>query len=110
LAIARETGDKRGEAINLGRLGDSYRDQGQFAPATEHYEKALAIARQMDDKRGEGYSILSLGIVYHNQGYYKRAIGFYLNAREIFLSLGMKHQVEGVDKHLAEARAKRAEK
>lgn len=102
LAIARDTGDKRGEAINLGRLGDTLRDQGQLEAAMEQHREALDIARQMDDKRGEGYSLIDLAMDYQAMGQRDRALEHFRDGRAIFESLKSAHQVERIDKWLAE--------
>jgi tetratricopeptide (TPR) repeat protein len=110
LNIARETGDKRGEAINLGRLGDTYRDQGKLEQAVAYHERSLAIARQMDDKRGEGYSLVNLGNAYRDLRQYRKATTFFRNARDIFDSLGLKHQVAIANQYLNEVKAEQARK
>ena len=38
LAIARETGDRRGEGMTLGNLGNAYSDLGEPRKAIEYYE------------------------------------------------------------------------
>ena len=102
MTIARETADKRGEAINLGRLGDTYRDQGQIDAAIQQHEHGLALARQMDDKRGEGYGLADLATDYCLQGKVDKAAETYQQARAIFEGLGMQHIVQELDRQIAE--------
>ena len=93
-AVARETADKRGEAINLGRLGDTYRDQGQIEAAIQQHEQGLALTRQMDDKRGEGYGLADLATDYQMRGEFDKAVDAFQQARTIFDGLGMQHMVK----------------
>jgi tetratricopeptide (TPR) repeat protein len=109
LTIARETGDKRGEAINLGRLGDTFRDQGQLDTAVQHHERGLNIARQMEDKRGEGYSLADLATDYLLQKQPAKAIEHFQQARIIFDGLAMKHRVAHIDECINEAQKEKIE-
>jgi len=102
LEIARLTGDKRGEAINLGRLGDTWRDLAELDEAVRHHEQALAIARQMDDKRGEGYSLGDLGEDYLVLEDKPKAVDYLKASKSIFESLGMTSRVEALAARLTE--------
>jgi tetratricopeptide (TPR) repeat protein len=102
LTIARETADKRGEAINLGRLGDAYRDQGQIDAAIQQHEQGLALTRQMDDKRGEGYGLADLAMDYCLRGEIDKAADAFKQARGLFDGLGMQHIVKDLDRQIAE--------
>ena len=47
LALARETGDRRGEANATGSLGIVHLSLGRHADAREHHERWLALAREI---------------------------------------------------------------
>jgi tetratricopeptide (TPR) repeat protein len=68
LAIARETGDRRGEANHLGNLGRACRSLGRFTKAIEHHERSLAISRDLGDRSGERIALISLGVAHASLG------------------------------------------
>jgi tetratricopeptide (TPR) repeat protein len=59
-----EIGDRRGEAGDLGYLGDVHQAQGNYREAISFYEKQLVITRQIGDRRGEGSALDSLANAY----------------------------------------------
>ncbi len=71
--MARETGLRRGEGINLGQLGFAYTIMGQFEQAMQFYKEALAIACDVGDRREEGLQLGYLGQAYHALGQSNRA-------------------------------------
>jgi tetratricopeptide (TPR) repeat protein len=83
LAIARETGDREGEAADLGNLGNCYADLGQIPRAIELCEQALAIARETGDRQGEAADLGNLGNSYADLGQIPRAIDLYEQALAI---------------------------
>ena len=88
LAIARETGDRAGEATDLGNLASSYADLGQIARAIELYEQALAIDRETGDRAGEAVALGNLGLRYAELGQIARAIELYEQALAIARQIG----------------------
>jgi tetratricopeptide (TPR) repeat protein len=83
LAIARETGDRAGEATDLGNLASSYADLGQIARAIELNEQALAIDRETGDRAGEATDLGNLASSYADLGQIARAIELYEQALAI---------------------------
>ncbi|MGG6265839.1 tetratricopeptide repeat protein [Leptolyngbya sp. AN03gr2] len=77
LKIARETGDRHGEANSLGNLGTAYKFVGDYQRAIDFHQQSLKIKREMGDRRGEANSLNNLGSVYDFLGQYQRAIDFY---------------------------------
>ena len=77
LAIAREIGDRHGEASATGNLGLAYADLGETRRAIELYEQHLAIAREIGDRRGEANATGNLGLAYADLGETRRAIELY---------------------------------
>lgn len=50
LSIYQTIGDKHGESMSLGNLGNTFIATGDLPQAHELYQKALALARGLDDK------------------------------------------------------------
>jgi len=90
LSIARKIGDKRGEGITLGNLGNACQSLGDHKKAINNYEKALSIARKIDDKRNEGNWLSNLGTAYRSLGDYHKAIENYEQALSIARKIGDK--------------------
>ena len=61
LALAREIGDRQGEAGATGGLGNVFLSQGRYEEAGAQYEKWLALAREIGDRRGEAVATGNLG-------------------------------------------------
>ena len=74
LALYREAGDRRGEAITLGYIGNCHKRFGDYPRALELLGRALAIKREIGDRLEEGKTESHLGLVYWNMGEYARAI------------------------------------
>jgi tetratricopeptide (TPR) repeat protein len=88
LAIARETGDRDGEATALGNLANGYADLGQIPRSVELYEQALAIARETGDRQGEATHLGNLAGSYADLGQIPRAIDLYEQALAIDREIG----------------------
>ena len=73
LAIAREIGDRRGEASSLGNLGNAYHALGQYPQAIEYQQQSLAIAREIGDRTEEANSLFNLYRAYSSLGQYQQA-------------------------------------
>jgi tetratricopeptide (TPR) repeat protein len=68
LAIVRELGDRRAEALTLNNLALALVHTGSVALAVERFEQALVILRELGDKEHEGQVIANLGFVRRRQG------------------------------------------
>ena len=88
LAIAREIGDRNGEADSLGNLGAAYLSLGQYQRAIELHEQSLAIKREIGDRKGEANSLGNLGIAYKSLGQYPQAIELYEQSLAIKREIG----------------------
>ncbi len=73
LAIAREIGDRQGEARATGNLGNVFCSLGRYDEARECHERGLAIAREIGDRRGESMGTGNLGSVFCSLGRYDEA-------------------------------------
>jgi CHAT domain-containing protein/tetratricopeptide (TPR) repeat protein len=76
LAIAREIGNRYGEASSLNNLGDTYNSLGQYSKAIEFNQQSLTIFRQIGNRYGEANSLNNLGNAYSDLGQYSKAIEF----------------------------------
>ena len=54
-------GNRQGEAISLGNLGNIAEKRGDLAEAERLYQESLAIKREIGDRRGEASSLIGLG-------------------------------------------------
>jgi predicted ATPase/DNA-binding SARP family transcriptional activator/Tfp pilus assembly protein PilF len=87
LAIDRETGDRQGEAADIGALGGLYSDQGDLAAAQKALQQALEIHREAGDRQGEASDLGGLGYIAREQGDYAAARALIEKAIEITRSL-----------------------
>ena len=77
VALARQIGDRQGEASALGNLGLAYAALGQLNQAIGYYEQCLVIHREIGDRRGEGADLGNLGLAYAALSQVEKAIGYY---------------------------------
>lgn len=88
LQIARNIGDRPGEATRLGHLGIAYSYLGRSEETVNYYHQALAITRELGDKRGEAKHLGNLGLTYRELGQIDKAIEAYQQALGITRELG----------------------
>jgi CHAT domain-containing protein len=88
LAIARDLGNRQGEADSLGNLGNAYQSLGDYQQAIDFHKQSLAIARNLGDRQGEAISLNNLGVVYESIGDYQQATDFYQQSLAIARDLG----------------------
>ncbi len=88
LAIARETGDRRGEGNALGNLGNAYAELGLTRRAIDLFGQDLAIRRELGDRRGEGNALGNLGTAYADLGEVREAIDLYRQRIDIAREIG----------------------
>jgi hypothetical protein len=54
--MAKEVGDRAGEGVAYGNLGNAYASQGAFSKAIEYLVQDLAIAKEVGDRaRGRAW-------------------------------------------------------
>ena len=63
LPIAREVGDRAGEAATLNNIGAVYNGLGERQRALEYYGQALPIMREVGDRAGEATTLNNIGRV-----------------------------------------------
>ncbi|HUU15227.1 MAG TPA: CHAT domain-containing protein [Terriglobia bacterium] len=74
LALFRTAGDRRGEAITLGYIGNCHKRFGDFPKALDYLNRALAMKHELGDRLEEGKTLSHLGLVYWEMGEYPEAI------------------------------------
>ena len=70
LALYRQSGDRSGEAITLGYIGNCHKRLGDYPVALEYHDRALTMKRELGDRREEGQTLSHIGLVYWEMGEY----------------------------------------
>jgi CHAT domain-containing protein/Tfp pilus assembly protein PilF len=70
----RSAGDRRGEAITLGLIGNCHKRLGDLDRALEELRQALAMKRELGDRLEEGKTLSHLGLVLWERAEYPEAI------------------------------------
>jgi tetratricopeptide (TPR) repeat protein len=73
LALSRQLGDQRREALALQRLGVVAEEQGQYQQARQRYAESLAIHRARGNRPSEGGVLNNLGVVHRDESDYDAA-------------------------------------
>ncbi|HLH58362.1 MAG TPA: BTAD domain-containing putative transcriptional regulator [Streptosporangiaceae bacterium] len=103
LAIRRECGDLRGEAISRNNLADAYLRLGRTAEALDQFERTLSVLREAGNRYGEGAVLTGMGQAHLNLGHADEAIGYLQQGREIFVDINTPHGEDVAVHHLARA-------
>ena len=74
LALYQAAGDRRGEAVTLGLIGNCHKRFGDFPKALDYLGRALALKRETGDRLEEGKTLSHLGLVYWEMSEYPAAI------------------------------------
>jgi tetratricopeptide (TPR) repeat protein len=77
LVATRRTGDRRGQAKALHRLGSSYRGRGQFGEAISYHTQHLEVARELSHRGRQAQALMNLGSTYRDQRRFDEAIDYY---------------------------------
>jgi predicted ATPase len=88
LAIARELGDRWGQAVSLNAQAIVARDEGNLGRARALFEESLALWRELADLRGLALALSNLANLAKAQGEYARARALYEECQSIFRELG----------------------
>ncbi|MDX2006709.1 MAG: tetratricopeptide repeat protein [Meiothermus sp.] len=100
LALRRELGDQRGEAVVLNNLGVNARDQADYPTVERYSRECLHIAREVGDRQLEALSLKSLGIVLRGRGDLEAAEAHLRDSLAIFAKLGEKRVLADIYNHL----------
>ncbi len=95
LVATRRTGDRRGQAKALHRLGSSYRGRGRFDEAISYHTQHLEVARELDHRGRQAQALMNLGSTYRDQRRFDDAIGYYQQ------SLTLCREPQGVEQLIA---------
>ncbi len=93
LVIARSTGHRQGEGVELGNIGNCHHRLGEYQRAIELHTQALAINRETGHRQGEGAELGNLGICHCDLGEYPRAIELQTQALAIDRETGYRRGV-----------------
>jgi CHAT domain-containing protein/Tfp pilus assembly protein PilF len=74
LAAYRQSGNRLGEAITIGLMGNCYKRLGDYPKALELLNSSLSLKRELHDRLEEGKTLSNLGLVYWEQADYPKAI------------------------------------
>lgn len=88
LALFRKEGDRKGEAITLGLIGNCYKKFGEHQKALDSLQRALAMKREIGDRVEEGKTLSHLGLLYWEMSQYPQAIDHFNKAIAIGSDLG----------------------
>ena len=83
LALFRAEGDRKGEAITIGLLGNCYKKLGQPVKALEFLQRALTMKRELGDRAEEGRTLSHIGLLYWNTGEFTKGIDSFNSALAI---------------------------
>ncbi len=84
LEICRAIGERRGEAVVLGRMGLLHREQGRMEESRACYEAALPLHREIGDRRLEGLHLDHLGLLNLDSSRMDEARTYFEAALEIY--------------------------
>ena len=88
LAVARQAGDRLGEADTLGMLGELQRGTGDYPAAAASLAEALALYRELGDQSGQAWIFDQLGMLSTWTGDYPAAAASHQQALALFTDLG----------------------
>ncbi len=94
LHLYRQSGDRHGEAVVLGAIGNCHKHLGDLPGALQFLNQALALMRQLGDKLEEGKTLSHLGLAYWVMGDYQHAIEHLTQSIAVARELGDR-QLEG---------------
>ena len=83
LELYRHEGNRKGEAITIGYMGNAFKQLGQHAKALEYLQRSLQMKRDLGDRLEEGKTLVNIGLFYKETSDYPKAIEFLNNALSI---------------------------
>jgi CHAT domain-containing protein/Tfp pilus assembly protein PilF len=88
LALFQKAGDRKGEAVTLGLIGNCYKKFGDFPRALELLQQALGIKREIGDRLEEATTLSHLGLLHWEMGKYPEAIDYLEHSIALARELG----------------------
>ena len=86
----RATGDRKGEAIALGFIGNCYKHLGDQQLALDYLLRALELKRSTHDRLEEGRTLNHLGLLYWEMADYSKAIDYFQQSTAVAHEVGDK--------------------
>jgi CHAT domain-containing protein/tetratricopeptide (TPR) repeat protein len=83
LTLYQASGDRHGEAVTLGLIGNCYKRLGDSSKALELLGKALAMKQELGDRLEEGKTLNNIGLVYWDLAEYQTATEYFTRAISI---------------------------
>ncbi len=77
-------------ALDYFKMGEQAYQEGRYAEALKHYEKASALLKKGGKKDDHAVVLNNIGMVYNSWGQYDKAIEYYRKAMAISEDLGQK--------------------
>lgn len=105
----RAEGNRRGEAITLGLIGNCHKRLGDRTRALDLLSRALEMKRELGDEEEVGRTLSHLGLVYWELGEYDRAIAHFTEAARSGERLGSPRLEASALNNLALVRDERGE-
>jgi CHAT domain-containing protein/Tfp pilus assembly protein PilF len=84
----QKAGDRHGEAITIGLIGNCYKRLGDYPKALTFLNQALQMKRELHDRPEEGKTLSHLGLLYWDQGAYAKAIEAFNQSISIAREIG----------------------
>jgi hypothetical protein len=89
-SLARQTGDRTGQARALSNLGLAEFQQGRcHRQASVRFREALDLFRDIGERSGQAYNLANLGLVRLGQGNYQQAVGHYRGGQGVVSHAGL---------------------
>jgi CHAT domain-containing protein/Flp pilus assembly protein TadD len=90
LESLRGAGDRKGEAIALGFIGNCYKHLGDQKQALGYLLRALELKRSTHDRLEEGRTLNHLGLLYWEMADYSKAIDYFQQSSAVAHEVGDK--------------------
>jgi len=88
LELFKQEGNRKGEAITIGYMGNAFKKLGQHAKALEYLERSLTMKRELHDRLEEGKTLVNIGLFYKETSQYEKAIEFLNQSLALAKELG----------------------
>jgi len=102
LHIAQTRGDRKAEAVAMGKLAFVLTLLHRHDEAREHVERKLAITREIADRPGEVSALVILGVVLRHEGRFAESLEQHLQALAICREIGDRWHEASVSFNLAQ--------
>jgi tetratricopeptide (TPR) repeat protein len=109
LALAKQTGDRRGQALVLMELGTIADALTDWSAATTHFEQCLPLFRDLGDRKGVAATLQNLGNVRRHLGDCRQAAALYEESLAIARELGNTWSIAMIESTLGLARLDQGE-